>query len=112
MTEKDDQLLKHFFSEHTIKVLQDNFSKSVMQHLPHRNLLILKVWQAVCMLIVVLILIFGNTFHQVYIGVESVLHSVLHNSLCIVNQAPSFTSLYLSFCVIVVLSTYYVVTAR
>ena len=64
MENKDDELLKQFFAQHTFELADNGFTQQVMQKLPRRLVNLNRIWVFFCCLLGVVFLLVSNALNQ------------------------------------------------
>ena len=65
MTERDDELLMHFFSEHKQEIFDDGFSERVMQKLPRSAIRTYnRIWTLFCCMVGLAFILFTRGWEQ------------------------------------------------
>lgn len=64
MENKDDELLRQFFAQHTFELADNGFTQQVMQKLPRRLVNLNRIWVSFCCLLGVVFLLVSNALNQ------------------------------------------------
>ena len=64
MENKDDELLRQFFAQHTFELADNGFTQQVMQKLPRRLVNLNRIWVFFCCLLGVVFLLVSNALNQ------------------------------------------------
>lgn len=64
MENKDDELLRQFFAQHTFELADNGFTQQVMRKLPRRLVNLNRIWVVFCCLLGVVFLLMSNALNQ------------------------------------------------
>ena len=64
MENKDDELLKQFFAQHTFELADNGFTQQVMRKLPRQLVNLNRIWVVFCCLLGVVFLLMSNALNQ------------------------------------------------
>lgn len=80
MTDKDDVLLRKFFTEQKQTIADDGFSRKVMRRLPSKAIRYSRIWSTICIVAILLVFVTCHGFKQILNILDALVRTVpTHN---------------------------------